>query len=94
MQSGGELERVLRAGGQADKIVFSGVGKTVLEMRRALEVGIRCFNVESEAELQRLNQVAGDMNLCAPVSKKINLVLMSTLPPTFIGKQPLYLIYK
>jgi len=70
--SGGELERVLRAGGQADKIVFSGVGKTVAEMRRALEVGIRCFNVESEAELQRLNQVAGDMNQCAPVSLRVN----------------------
>ncbi len=70
--SGGELERVLRAGGKHDKIVFSGVGKTVGEMRRALEVGIRCFNVESEAELQRLNQVAGEMGKIAPVSLRVN----------------------
>jgi len=49
--SGGELERVLAAGGEAGKIVFSGVGKTATEMRRALDAGIRCFNVESEAEL-------------------------------------------
>jgi diaminopimelate decarboxylase len=70
--SGGELERVLRAGGQADKIVFSGVGKTVAEMRRALEVGIRCFNIESEAELQRLNQVAGEMGKKAPISLRVN----------------------
>ncbi|EDN67985.1 diaminopimelate decarboxylase [Beggiatoa sp. PS] len=70
--SGGELERVLRAGGDPNKIVFSGVGKTVIEMRRALEVGIRCFNVESEAELLRLNQVAGDMGKMAPVSLRVN----------------------
>jgi len=70
--SGGELERVLRAGGDPNKIVFSGVGKTVIEMRRALEVGIRCFNVESEAELLRLNQVAGDMGKIAPVSLRVN----------------------
>ncbi|RKZ49006.1 MAG: diaminopimelate decarboxylase [Candidatus Parabeggiatoa sp. nov. 3] len=70
--SGGELERVLRAGGKPDKIVFSGVGKTVAEMRRALEVGIRCFNVESEAELQRLNQLAGEMGKIAPVSLRVN----------------------
>jgi diaminopimelate decarboxylase len=70
--SGGELERVLRAGGKPDKIVFSGVGKTVAEMRRALEVGIRCFNVESEAELQRINQVAGEMGKIAPVSLRVN----------------------
>jgi len=70
--SGGELERVLRAGGLPEKIVFSGVGKTVAEMRRALEVGIRCFNVESEAELQRLNQVAGEMGKRAPVSLRVN----------------------
>ena len=56
--SGGELERVLAAGGEAGKIVFSGVGKTAAEMTRALEVGIRCFNVESEAELVLLNEVA------------------------------------
>ena len=70
--SGGELERVLRAGGKAEKIVFSGVGKTVAEMRRALEVGIYCFNVESQAELQRLNHVAGLMGKCAPISLRIN----------------------
>jgi diaminopimelate decarboxylase len=70
--SGGELERVLRAGGQPDKIVFSGVGKTVAEMRRALEVGIRCFNVESESELRRLNQVAGEMGKMAPISLRVN----------------------
>ncbi len=70
--SGGELERVLRAGGLPEKIVFSGVGKTVAEMRRALEVGIRCFNVESQAELQRLNQVAGEMDKRAPVSLRVN----------------------
>lgn len=56
--SGGELERVLAAGGDASRIVFSGVGKTAKEMQRALEVGIRCFNVESEAELVLLNEVA------------------------------------
>jgi len=70
--SGGELERVLRAGGEAEKIVFSGVGKTGAEMRRALEVGIRGFNVESEMELYRLNQIAGDMGKCAPVSIRVN----------------------
>ncbi len=70
--SGGELERVLRAGGQADKIIFSGVGKTMAEMRRALEVGIRCFNVESTAELQRLNKVAGEMGKIAPISLRVN----------------------
>lgn len=68
----GELERVLRAGGEASKIVFSGVGKKSSEMRRALEVGIRCFNVESEAELERLNRVAGEMGKVAPVSLRVN----------------------
>lgn len=68
----GELERVLRAGGDPSKIVFSGVGKKASEMRRALEVGIRCFNVESEAELERLNQVAGEMGKVAPVSLRVN----------------------
>ena len=68
----GELERVLAAGGEASKIVFSGVGKRADEMRRALEVGIRCFNVESEAELDRLNQVASDMNVVAPISIRVN----------------------
>lgn len=70
--SGGELERVLAAGGDASKIVFSGVGKTATEMRRALEVGIRCFNVESEAELVLLNDVAGEIGVKAPVSIRVN----------------------
>ena len=70
--SGGELERVLAAGGDASKVVFSGVGKTATEMRRALEVGIRCFNVESEAELILLNDVAGEMGIKAPVSIRVN----------------------
>lgn len=70
--SGGELERVLAAGGDAGKIVFSGVGKTASEMRRALEVGIRCFNVESEAELILLNQIAGEQGVKAPVSIRVN----------------------
>ncbi len=68
----GELERVLSAGGAADKIVFSGVGKRTDEMRRALQAGIRCFNVESLAELERLNQVAGACGLVAPVSLRVN----------------------
>ena len=68
----GELERVLAAGGKAERIVFSGVGKTAAEMRRALEVGIHCFNVESEAELERLNQVATDMGVSAPISIRVN----------------------
>ncbi|ACL71145.1 diaminopimelate decarboxylase [Thioalkalivibrio sulfidiphilus] len=68
----GELERVLRAGGEASRVVFSGVGKRADEMRRALEVGIRCFNVESEAELARLNGVAGELGVEAPVSIRVN----------------------
>ncbi len=70
--SAGELERVLRAGGSADKIVFSGVGKTADEMARALDVGIRCFNVESQAELQQLEQVAAAKGVQAPVSLRVN----------------------
>jgi len=70
--SGGELERVLRAGGQPGKIVFSGVGKTKAEMRHALAVGIRCFNVESEAELIRLNEVAQGMEKRAPIAIRVN----------------------
>ena len=70
--SQGELERVLRAGGDAGKVVFSGVGKKPEEMRRALDVGIRCFNVESEAELALLNRVAGEMGCRAPVSLRVN----------------------
>jgi diaminopimelate decarboxylase len=68
----GELERVLKAGGEADKIVFSGVGKKSHEIQRALKVGIKCFNVESFAELDRLNQLAGDSGKVAPVSLRVN----------------------
>ncbi len=70
--SGGELERVLRAGGDPAKVVFSGVGKTPEEMRRALAAGIRVFNVESRSELQRLNDVAGECGKTAPVSLRVN----------------------
>jgi diaminopimelate decarboxylase len=70
--SGGELERVLAAGGDPGKIVFSGVGKTTAEMRRALEVGILCFNVESESELDRLNDVAAEAGRKARVSLRVN----------------------
>ncbi|MBA3059774.1 MAG: diaminopimelate decarboxylase [Gammaproteobacteria bacterium] len=70
--SGGDMERVLTAGGQAEKIIFSGVGKTRAEMRRALEAGIGCFNVESEAELEVLNEVALSLGVCAPVSIRVN----------------------
>jgi len=70
--SGGELQRVLAAGGDARKVVFSGVGKTVAEMRMALDAGILCFNVESAAELERLNEVAGNMGKVAPVSLRVN----------------------
>jgi len=68
----GELERVLRAGGDPAKIVFSGVGKREDEMQRALELGIYCFNVESIAELQRLNLVGQRLGLAAPVSLRVN----------------------
>jgi diaminopimelate decarboxylase len=68
----GELERVVAAGGDPAKVVFSGVGKTAAEMRRALQLGIRCFNVESAAELERLNGVAGQMGRRAPVSLRVN----------------------
>ncbi|KJY81624.1 diaminopimelate decarboxylase [Vibrio galatheae] len=70
--SGGELERVIAAGGEASKVVFSGVGKTEAEMKRALELGIKCFNVESEPELERLNKVAGELGVKAPISLRIN----------------------
>jgi diaminopimelate decarboxylase len=70
--SGGELARVLAAGGSADKIVFSGVGKSREEMRQALEAGIHCFNVESTSELEQLNEVAGSLNRRAPVSLRVN----------------------
>jgi len=70
--SGGELERARRAGIEPAKIVFSGVGKTAAEMRMALEAGILVFNVESGAELELLNTVAGEMQMRAPVSLRIN----------------------
>ena len=70
--SAGELERVLRAGGDPSRVVFSGVGKQPWEMRRALTVGVRCFNVESDTELDRLNEVAGEMGVKAPVSLRVN----------------------
>ncbi|HCH00937.1 MAG TPA: diaminopimelate decarboxylase [Vibrio sp.] len=70
--SGGELERVIAAGGDPKKVVFSGVGKTSAEMKRALELGIKCFNVESEPELERLNKVAGELGVIAPISLRIN----------------------
>lgn len=68
----GELERVLKAGGEANKVVFSGVGKTEAEMERALEVGIKCFNVESESELNTLEKVAARLGCKAPVSLRVN----------------------
>lgn len=70
--SQGELERVLAAGGQADKIVFSGVAKSRPEIARALEVGIRCFNVESLSELHHINQIAEEMGKVAPISIRVN----------------------
>jgi len=68
----GELERVLRAGGDANKVVFSGVGKKSEEIRQALDTGIRCFNVESEAELSVINDIAGEMSKIAPISIRVN----------------------
>lgn len=68
----GELDRVLTAGGDPTKVIFSGVGKQPHEMRRALEVGIKCFNVESEAELERLNEVAESMGVQASISLRVN----------------------
>ncbi|MBO2622033.1 diaminopimelate decarboxylase [Shewanella algae] len=70
--SGGELTRVITAGGDPAKVVFSGVGKTAAEMKLALELGIYCFNVESRAELELLNEVAGSLGKQAPVSLRIN----------------------
>lgn len=70
--SRGELERVLAAGGEPGRIVFSGVGKTRDDMRRALEVGVHCFNVESTDELERLQQVAAELGMKAPVSLRVN----------------------
>ncbi|NEX16625.1 MAG: diaminopimelate decarboxylase [Halochromatium sp.] len=68
----GELERVLAAGGDPGKVIFSGVGKRADEIQRALEVGIRCFNVESESELARINAIAIELGLVAPVSLRVN----------------------
>ena len=70
--SQGELERVLAAGGDASKVVFSGVAKSRAEIMRALEMGIRCFNVESVAELHHINQIAGEMEKIAPISLRVN----------------------
>lgn len=70
--SQGELERVLAAGGDASKVVFSGVAKSREEIMRALEVGIRCFNVESVSELKHINQIAGEMGKIAPISLRVN----------------------
>jgi diaminopimelate decarboxylase len=70
--SGGELARVLAAGGRADRIVFSGVGKSENEIRSALQAGIKCFNVESESELEHINQIAGAMATKAPISVRVN----------------------
>ncbi|MEB0077822.1 diaminopimelate decarboxylase [Pseudomonas sp. CCI3.2] len=68
----GELERVLAAGGSPDRVVFSGVGKTRQDMRRALEVGVHCFNVESTDELERLQIVAAELGVRAPISLRVN----------------------
>ncbi len=70
--SGGELARVLAAGGEAKNVVFSGVGKSAQEMRVALDAGVKCFNVESIPELDRLNAVAGEAGKKAPVSLRVN----------------------
>ena len=70
--SGGELARVIEAGGDPKKVVFSGVGKTEAEIEYALEVGIKCFNVESEAELHRISQVASQLEKVAPISIRVN----------------------
>lgn len=70
--SGGELARVIEAGGDPTKVVFSGVGKTEAEIEYALEAGIYCFNVESEAELDRINKVATELSLVAPISIRVN----------------------
>lgn len=70
--SGGELERVRRAGGDPAKVIFSGLGKTSQEIEQALELGIKCFNVESEAELARINEVAAAAGVQAPISLRVN----------------------
>lgn len=68
----GEMQRVLSAGGQPEKIVFSGVGKREDEIRQALQIGIRCFNIEVLGELERINRLAGEMGVIAPVSFRVN----------------------
>ena len=70
--TGGELARVLKAGGDASKIVFSGLGKTEVDVQKALEVGIACFNVESHAELDRIQKVAAKLGKKAPISLRVN----------------------
>ena len=70
--SGGELKRVLAAGGDAAKVVFSGLGKSHADIELALRSGIACFNVESEAELKRISEVAARMNMPAPISLRVN----------------------
>lgn len=70
--TGGELARVLKAGGDASKIVFSGLGKTEIDVQKALEVGIACFNVESHAELDRIQKVAAKLGKKAPISLRVN----------------------
>jgi len=70
--SGGELSRVLQAGGDPAKVIFSGLGKTVAEIEQALKANILCFNVESEAELSRLNEVAIRLGLPASISVRVN----------------------
>src|SRR5690606_38327093 len=70
--SGGELERAIAAGIPPEKIVFSGVGKTAAEMRRALQLRIKCFNVESEPELERLSEMAVEAGCMAQVSVRVN----------------------
>jgi diaminopimelate decarboxylase len=70
--SAGELARVIAAGGKADRTVFSGVGKTVAEINYALELGVRCFNIESIPELERINAIAGERGLRAPISIRVN----------------------
>jgi diaminopimelate decarboxylase len=70
--SGGELARVLAAGGRADRVVFSGTGKSRAEMRQALLAGIRCFNVESAGELERLDELAAALGVIAPIALRVN----------------------
>jgi len=72
----GELKRVIQAGGNPEKIVFSGVGKREDEILAALKTGIRCFNIEVSGELDRINRLAGHMGVIAPVSFRVNLMSM------------------